>query len=49
VVIEQREFEIADRPYYSLRRQPTIEFNFKHNEDLAVDFVEPHSYLELNN
>jgi hypothetical protein len=48
---EQRGFEIVDRPYdiSRLHRQPTIEFNFKHDEYLAVDFVEPHSYPKLNN
>jgi hypothetical protein len=47
---EQQDFEITDRPYYSPfpRRQPMIEYNFKHNEDLATDFVEPHSYPKLN-
>jgi hypothetical protein len=47
---EQQDFEISDRPYYSPHpcRQPTIEFNFKHDEDLEADFVEPHSYPELN-
>jgi hypothetical protein len=48
---EQWGFEIIDRPYYSPApaRQPMIEFNFKHDEDLAIDFVELHSYPELNN
>jgi hypothetical protein len=46
--IEQREFEIVDRTHYSPRRQPMIAFNLKHNEDLATDFVQPHSYPELN-
>jgi hypothetical protein len=47
---EKRGFEITGRPYYILCpcHQPTIEFNFKHEEDLAPDFVKPHSYLELN-
>jgi hypothetical protein len=50
VPIEQQEFEITDRPHYILHphRQPMIVFNFKYNEDMAVDFVEPHSFLKLN-
>jgi hypothetical protein len=30
------------------RYRQTIKFNFKCNEDIEVDFVELHSYTELN-
>jgi hypothetical protein len=39
--IEQQHFEIIDRSRYNphLRRQPTIEFNFKRIEDIEADFI----------